>query len=173
MKIKCAFCGCTTDKPTGHVNRSRAHGAPVYCGRQCAGSARRAWKPDAQKRSEKQAYDITYREKNSERIKERKRAYHKRTYDPILAASVRKQRSQFHAEYCRRPEYKKWKQEYDRKYRASKEYAEFAGAFLLLQDIEREIAQRATKYEIYLASNRLNKALKRRRDYGRIDSSEP
>lgn len=173
MKIKCAFCGCTTDKPTGHVNRSRARGAPVYCGRQCAGSARRAWKSDAQKRSEKQAYDITYREKNSERIKERKRAYHKLTYDPISAAYVRKRRSHLHAAYCRRPEYKQWKQAYDRQYRASKEFAEFADAFLLLQDIDREIAQRATKYEIYLASNRLNKALKRRRDYGRIDSSEP
>ncbi len=72
-----------------------------------------------------------------------------------------------HAEYIRSPRYRKWKARYDRQYRAHKEFGPFAEAAILLNDLQAEILSRASRYEIDLASNTLNKKLQRRRDYER------
>lgn len=40
-EIECAHCGERSIKQSGHVNRSRKIGAPVYCGRTCSSLARR------------------------------------------------------------------------------------------------------------------------------------
>lgn len=52
-----------------------------------------------------------------------------------------------HVEYCRRPDYRAKKREYDRRLRA-REYATFADAHMLLVDIEREVRSRITDYDI-------------------------
>jgi hypothetical protein len=136
-----------TDKPSGAVNRAREAGLRLFCGRKCSGLARRKHKTKAQKKEEKRLYDIEYRKQNLATIKAKKHAYFVRTYDPAKAAVERKRRAKKHVEYCRRPEYRAWKREYDRRYRAS-EYGPLADAYLLAIDLNREIKSRSTNYEI-------------------------
>lgn len=171
--IQCASCGKTCEKSASHYNRAMKMGANLYCGKVCAGRGRRVAKTAAQKKEEKRLYDMQYREKNQARIQQNKAAYFKRTYDPVVAAVARKERSADHAEYCRRPEYVVWKREYDQKYRARKEYGDFWQSFLILRSIEKEVAERATKQEIAAANGTLNKAQTRKRDYERTYSNQP
>jgi len=162
MKILCAHCGKKTEKPTGHVRRSRKDGLLLYCGRTCSGLGRRKGKTKAQKVAEKRLYDMAYRAKNLERIKSKKRAYFQRTYDPKKAAVQRKKRMHLHVAYCRQPRYKAWKRGYDQKCRAMK-YGPFAEAYLLAVNLNREIKSRTTNYEIRLENQTLNKKQARTR----------
>lgn len=173
MQIMCAHCGKAAEKSAGAVNRARKVGLSLYCDRTCAGLGRR--KPPKsieQKKAEKRVYDAARREALVDQIKAAKREYHKRTYDPVVAAAVRKLRMPHRVEYCRRPEYREWKREYDRTYRANKEYGEFADCFLLVMDIRAECLSQMTDYEIRLEKGTLNKRQQRRRDYDRFDSEE-
>ena len=113
----------------------------------------------------KAEYDAKRRIELADHIKTQKAAYFQRTYDPDKARVERKERAAQHAEYCRQPEYRKWKSQYDRKHRANKYFGEFAEASLLLNDIEREINSRASRYEIYLQNGILNKIQQRKRTY--------
>jgi len=135
--------------------------------------ARRKNKSEALRREEKRLYDIEYRRKNRASLKAKKAAYFKRTYDPQKAAVERKKRSSKHVEYCRRTEYREWKRQYDRRYRAEKEYGEFADCFLLVMDIRNECLSQQSDYEIRLSKGTLNKRLKRKRDYERSLRKEP
>ena len=162
MRFACAQCGELADRPAGHVNRSRARGDNLYCSRKCSGLGRRTNKTRAVRVAEKRLYDIRYRQLNATKRKIEKAAYHARTYDPEAAAIKRKQRMPYHVEYCRRPEYKKYKQKYDRK-RNEAAYGPAGEHWRLLQDLETEIRKRATKYEIYKANGTLNKKNERAR----------
>lgn len=173
MRFNCAHCGIAADRPSGHVNRSRAKGDNLYCGRVCSGLGRRASpKTPQQRKAEKRAYDIAYRNKNRAALRAKKAVYFQQTYDPAKAAVERKKRSASHSEYCRRPEYKMWKREYDRKYRAQ-EYGAFAEAFLVLQDLDRELDARADWYERASMKGTINKTLRRKRDYEQSVSRQP
>lgn len=163
VKCTCPYCEQEFIAATGRFSRAQQIGAPLYCSRECAGLVRRSYKAEEDRKAEKAAYDRKRREENAEKIKQQKAEYFKRTYDPIKAAVERKARIQRHIEYCRRPEYKEWKREYDREYRAKRLYGEFAEAFLTLQNVEQEILSRATRYEIDIANEKLCKAQKRRR----------
>ena len=163
MKFRCAHCGKTADKAAGHVNRARERGLNLYCGRRCSGLGRRTGKTKAQRKEEKRLYDIEYRAKNLETIKVKKRAYFQRTYDRKAAAEYRKQRMHLHVEYCRRPEYKAWKREYDRKYRA-KEFGAFAEAYMLTIDLNRAIKGVMTNEQIKWENGTANKAQFRKRE---------
>lgn len=163
MKFHCAHCGKATDRPAGHVNRSRAQGNNLYCGRRCSGLERRKPpKTKAQLVAEKRAYDMEYRQKNRALLKAKKAAYFRATYDPAAARIERKKRAAFHLEYCRRQSYKFWKREYDRRRRAQ-EYGPFADAWELTLELNREIKSRSTNYEIREANQTGNKAQKRDR----------
>ena len=162
--VKCSFCTTEFEKENGSINRARKDGKSIYCGRKCSGLARRLNKSDEQKKIEKASYDRMYRKKNNGILKVKKAEYFKRTYDPEKARIERKKRANFHTEYCRRPEYRKWKREYDRKYRAKKHYGEFWESFLLTLDIRTECLQNATDYEIRQANQTLNKAQTRKRN---------
>lgn len=170
--FQCAHCAATATTSSGAFNRANKLGAPLYCGKACAGIARRKFKSVEQRKAEKSAYDAARREALADQIKAAKRDYHKRTYDPVKAAAVRKQRMPHHVEYCRRPEYREWKREYDRTYRANKEYGEFADCFLLVMDIRAECLSQMTDYEIRLDKGTLNKRQQRRRDYDRFNREE-
>ena len=163
IEMACCHCGFTHLFEVSRVNRALSIGAPLYCGKECAGLARRTNKTPEQKRAEKAAYDASRRERLANQIKAQKSAHHRRTYDPIKAAQKRQERMPRHVEYCRRPEYVAWKADYDAKRRARQNFGEFADAFLLLQDVEREIECRATRYEVYQQNGTLNKAQTRRR----------
>jgi hypothetical protein len=163
MKYHCAHCGKTADRPSGHVNRARARGLNLYCGRRCSGLGRRQGKTKAEKREEKRLYDIDYRAKNLPVLKAKKHEYYKRTYDPVEAAKVRKTRMPLHVEYCRQPAYKAWKREYDRQHRAA-EFGEFSEAYMLTIDLNREIKGRKTNAEIKYENGCTNKSQRRERE---------
>jgi hypothetical protein len=167
IRVICAHCRKPTKKERGHLQRARRQGMKIYCGLRCAGLARRKPKKRKKQRAEeKRLYDIEYRRRNLALIKRKKRLYNLRTYDPVKAAKVRKQNMRRHVEYCRRPEYKRWKSEYDKKYRALKFFGPFAEAYLLLGELNKHIAERITDYETRQENDTGNKAQKRRRADG-------
>lgn len=169
---RCPQCFFTFQAQVGLINRAKKLGNPLYCGRVCSGLARRkadkltgdAWK------AHKAEYDRARRAALGEKLREEKRrAYHasiERNKDAVRAKQKahRQKIMARHVEYCRRPEYKEKKREYDRKLRAQV-YGPFADAYLLLQDIQSEIAQRATRQEIYEQNGTVNKTQKRKREY--------
>lgn len=166
--IWCAWCNEQAMKEAGEINRARRSGLYLYCSRACAGLAHRNQSPPTpeQKVAAKAEYDAEYRRKNRAMLQAKKRAYHLQTYDPEKAAEVRKQRMPLHVEYCRRPEYREKKAAYDRRNLAEKHYGPFAGAALALRDLEGEVADRMSRYEIYAANGTLNKVLQRRKADG-------
>lgn len=168
MKVKCHHCGKFVDKEPGAIARARKVGMKLFCNQRCFGLSRRKYKTKAQKKEEKRLYDVEYRTKNLAQIKERKRAYFQRTYDPEKAAIYRKANMQRHIEYCRQPEYKAWKSAYDSKRRAVLQFGPFWESFLMVLDLEKEISTRATKYEIGLTNGTINKAQIRRREYRQL-----
>lgn len=169
--VVCAHCRKRVQKEMGAINR--AGGGPMYCGRKCFGLSRRQYKTKAQLVEEKRLYDIQYRARNPGARKAQKAAYHKRTYDPVKAAEYRKTRMPAHVEYCRRPEYKRWKSGYDRKYRAKKDYGPFAEIAMLTVDLNREIKGRMTNHEIRWENKTSNKAQFRARAAQEEERSRP
>lgn len=163
--MKCAHCGAELVKTAGEINRAAKTGARLFCNMTCVGLAKRLQNPptEAQRKEAKRLYDAKRRKDKADEIRAKKAAYYQRTKDPEKEAARRKDRMHLHIEYCRRPEYRSWKQAYDQRHRAKKLFGEFAEAALLLQGIEREIDQRATRYEVYRTNGTLNKALTRRR----------
>lgn len=173
VKVLCRQCGSKFECATGAFNRAAKHGAPLFCSRRCAGLSRRKCKTAEQKRAEKAVYDKHRRSELADVIRAKKAEYHRRTYDPIVAAVKRKSRMPSHVEYCRRPEYREWKRGYDQKYRAALEYGEFADCFILMIDIRAEALAQMTDYEIRMSNGTLGKNQKRRRDYERLNSNKP
>lgn len=165
MKIICAHCGKPSDKLAGAVNRAKRAGLRLFCDRVCAGLGRRHGLSKAALIERKRLYDAGYREKNRGLLKVKKHAHFKATYDPAKAAIERKARMHLHVEYCNRPEYKAWKREYDRTYRAKADFGPFWEAALVLLDIENEVSSRMSRYEIYAANGLLNKSKQRKRAY--------
>lgn len=172
MKIVCATCGRSSEKPAGSVNRAIAKGAPLYCDRNCSGIARRKFKTQNQRKEEKRLYDIEYRRRNRDLLRAKKAEYHRRTYDPTQAATQRKKRMPYHVEYCRRPEYRQYKRSYDRQYRAKRNYGSLWEAFLLTMEIRDEVLRHSSDYEIRLEKGTLNKSVQRRRNYERTHSEK-
>jgi hypothetical protein len=166
--IVCEQCGSDALLEVGAVNRARKGGLRIFCGRKCAGMARRTNKTKAQKVEEKRLYDIEFRVKNRERIKREKAERFKRTYDPEKARVERRANMARHIEYCRRPEYKEHKRKYDRAYRAKSDYGEFWESFLLVMDIDKEVDSRMTDYEVRQINGTNGKTQKRRREYERL-----
>lgn len=165
--IRCAWCFAEALKEVGAVNRARAAGLWLYCDRACAGLARRQEKTASEKVAAKAEYDRQYRAANRAKLKAKKAVYFQATYDPKAAAIARKERMPRHVEYCRRPEYRKWKAEYDRQYLARKGFGDFSEAAILLNVLETEIRSRASWLEIAHAKGTINKHQNRRRDYDR------
>lgn len=165
VSCTCPQCGNGFPTDASRCTRAEKIGAPLYCSKECAGLARRRKNPpgEAERKAAKAEYDRQYREKNAAERKAQKAAYYQRTRDPVKEAEKRKARMHLHVAYCQQPEYKAWKQGYDLRYRAQKQFGEFAEAALLLQDIDREVEQQASRYDIYRANGTINKAQTRRR----------
>jgi hypothetical protein len=166
--IVCGQCGCDALLEAGAVNRARRRRMNVYCGRKCSGLGRRTNKTREQKIEEKRLYDMEYRAKNLADITRKKKEYFRRSYDPEKARIERKANMARHVEYCRRPEYKEYKRQYDRKFRAKSDYGEFWESFLLVMDLDKEVDSRMTDYEVRQINGTNGKTQKRRRDYERL-----
>lgn len=168
MEIRCPQCHTLFVTKTAYFNRATKIGAPLYCGKVCAGLARRRKNPPTaeERRIAKAAYDLE-RRNGAQRaeILAKKRSHYYANHERISTqlAAYRAAHMDRHVEYCRQPEYRAWKSVYDRRRRAEKDFGEFSEAALLLADVEREIAERASKYEIYLTNGTINKAQQRRR----------
>lgn len=173
MECVCPHCGATFIGRVGDVNRATKAGKPKYCGRECAGIARRNGKTGEEKRAEKAAYDKARREALHHRLRAEKAAYYQRTKDPAKEAAKRKERMPKHIEYCRRPKYREWKRKYDEVYRAKTEYGEFWESAILALEIRRTCLELSDDTEIRRQNGTLNKHQTRRRDYDRTHSNKP
>lgn len=165
MGSNCDYCGKPSKQHVGAINRARRKGLPLYCDKICSGFARRKNKTTAQKKAEKSAYDRKLRSEHPAALKIRRAVSHKKNYDPEKAAVKRQEHMPRHIEYCRRPEYRAWKHEYDQKYNMERVYGPFWGAARLLTTLEAEIKSRASNYEIDVQNGTINKTLKRKRAY--------
>lgn len=162
--MKCPQCQGEFAPKTSRANRAAKLGLPLYCGRACAGLARRRKVPltEAERKAAKSTYDAQRRIDKAEEIKAYKAAHFKLTYDPVKAAEERKKTMARHVAYCRTPEYKAKKSEYDKR-KKFEAYGAFADAARLLEEVEREISARATRYEIYIANGRYTRSAQQRR----------
>ena len=140
----CQYCGKVVRQSQSSIRRAIREGKSLYCDRACAGMARRI--PVDQKKEAKRLYDARRRVERAAEISAQRAVYFQRTYDPIKARERRRANMGQHVEYCRQPEYRAYKKDYDRQLRAA-EYGEYAEAYLLLLDLEREIRSRASSYE--------------------------
>jgi len=160
MKCNCKYCGKEIEKTIGHYNRAKKMNMSLYCNQICFGMDRRKNYSIEEKKRLKAEYDRKNRKEYSDKIKAEKAAYFKRTYDPIKAAIIRKERMPKHVEYCRKPEYKAKKKDYDQKHRAQINYGEFWESSIILEKLEAEIG---SKIEANILNNTYNKSLKRKR----------
>lgn len=173
VAIICDHCGVTAYKEAGGVNRSRGKGAPIFCSKECSGAHRRIERSTDEKKALKAEYDRKRRAELGDAYREEKRQARLRLLakNPQLVRAREKAhrdaRKQQHVEYCRRPEYRKWKAQYDQKYCARKGFGDFGEAAIILNQLIAEISTRATRTEIYRANGILNKHQERRRDYER------
>lgn len=170
-KPLCKYCGKPTHQSWGAINRALKLAKPIYCNKICAGLGRRTGKTPEEKKAEKRLYDMNYRATNPT-LKSRRAAYYQRTKDPVKEAEKRKVRMPKHVEYCRRPEYKAWKKDYDKRFLAKKKYGEFAEAAILLNELESEVNTRSEdRFQRYAMNGILNKKQTRRREYERLNSN--
>jgi hypothetical protein len=170
LGLVCAHCGAALHKSASAVNRAARINANLYCDRKCAGMARRrkVQLTDAERKEAKRLYDAQRRAQKHAELCAKKRAHYAANRERLKAEHTeyrnRPENIARHNAYCRRPEYVAEKREYDRKRRAVKRFGEdFGDAFLVLQDLEREIDARASRYDIYMANGTLNKAQLRKR----------
>lgn len=169
----CPQCGDRFAVETGRANRADKIGAPLYCGKVCAGLARRGPpKSVEQKKAEKAAYDREYRQRDPEGMRIYKALYYRETCDREKERAVRQARMPQHVAYCRRPEYRAKKHEYDAKRNAS-EYGEYAETWRLLLDLEKEIRSQASAYERRVANGYYTRnAQKRRRELWQLRKTQ-
>ncbi len=173
VPVVCAFCSNISSKEARTVNRARANNLPLYCNRTCAGLARRKGKTELQRKSEKAIYDKGYRAKLEAEIKARKAEHYRLHHDRAKEKAYRQASKQQHLEYCRTPEYRASKREYDKVYRAKKDYGELWECAILVNQIRDKALELAGgDYEIRLANGTLSKNQKRKRAYERLNRED-
>lgn len=149
ISFVCAACGHVGEKSASAIRRAKKVGqTKLYCNRKCAGVGRRTdTRTLEEKRAAKSAYDRAYRERPGRREQERtyNAAWYQANKDREREREIRQANMPRHVEYCRRPEYRVKKVSYDLQRRASV-YGEFAEAYLILLELQREIRQRAPSY---------------------------
>jgi len=130
----CPICNEPFKKSLGHYNRAMKNGLRVFCDKDCAGIARR--KSVEEKKKVKAAYDKKIYN-TPERQAARKR-YFQNSYkrNPEKYKAIRRAKYPKHLEYLRRPEYKKYKKEYDVKYLAKKDFGIYWESAILLKELE-------------------------------------
>lgn len=169
--VSCAWCGKISQYETGHINRAKKNGNKLYCGKECSGLGRRSGKDLEEKKEAKRLYDIEYRAKNKELLKVKKEIYYQTPAGRDTQKRNRDKMKEYHRKYIQTPEYKSWKREYDRKYLGKKEYGEFWESYILINDLDREVNSRITDYDCRVLNDTLNKRLKRKREYERLNSN--
>lgn len=167
--VKCDYCGDSFEKENPAINRAKREDKNIYCNRKCSGLGRRINKTLKQKVSEKQEYDMQYRAKNKESLREKKALYGRSKAGKATQKRARIKGKAYHAKYIQSDRYVEWKKEYDRTYRAKKDYGEFWECQILRLEIEEEVEKTQSDYEVRLENQTLNKSQKRKREHERIN----
>ncbi len=172
-EIECPACGQRSLRTVSDINRAAKDGLRIFCNRECAGVGRRVESPVSPRnpnwKAMKKEYDKKYRQQNIEKLKREKKEYYART-GPLRRdkeREARKKRMPMHVEYCRRPEYRIKKKDYDLDRRA-KAFGEFSESYKILLEIQKEVLSRVTRAEIGQQNGTINKSTKRKDEYGRI-----
>ena len=159
----------------GAYNRAMKINSPLYCSQKRCGIARR--KSDKEKKRLKAEYDKNRRTEKAEELRAQKKAAYA-LWGPQHRDKERENRKRNmpkHIEYCRQPEYKEKKKDYDRKVRVA-QYGEFAESYELLEELVKEIKrQMPDRFERYAQSGRqqwnpINQQRRRYARASRIDS---
>ncbi len=163
MKTNCSYihCGKEIDKPIGEINRAKKRNGKIFCNLQCAGAGKRLNRSEEEKKLIKADYDRKFRELNADKIKLAKHEYFKKTYNKEAAAIERKKNMPRHVEYCRRPEYKEKKKQYDKIHAAKRFYGEYWESALIIDSIEELIDDK----EVRQINNLHNKTQKRKQKW--------
>lgn len=169
MEIICPQCNKKVQKKTGSVNRAIKIKAPIYCGKKCSGLARRKNRTVEEKKKIKSEYDKIYRKKNANKIKERNRLYDSSPLGRAMQKRNREKFKQYHLEYCRTPEYRKYKRDYDHKHHLKNKYGEFWEAASILVKLNSILPSKTIKYNQGI----INKTQKRKRKWQNRKNSPP
>lgn len=163
---RCFYCGSLLHKSAGHINRAKKLGAKLFCNQKCSGLASRTSETQEEKKIIKSWYDAFIRESMTDRQKaldkKRRHEYFKKQYaaHPEKYREERRRKQAAHNEYCRRPEYKKYKKGYDQQHRAKKRYGRYWESMVALVNLQTVVDNRQAKADqkIY------NKQQKRKRN---------
>lgn len=155
MGQTCPYCKKELTVGIGYINRANKLGVPIYCNRICSGLARRTTREE--KKAVKKAYDKIYHK--TEKRKESARRYNQTPAGRAMQKRNREQQKTQHLEYCRTPEYRAWKKEYDQLHVAKKHFGEYAESSLLLEKLSAMIDNRLAKQ----IKGTINKSRKRKR----------
>lgn len=151
INIECSHCGKTIKKSIGHINRAKKIGLKLFCNKRCFGLSRRSNETIKERKFIKAIYDqlltLSMTEEDGELELLQKMVYFQMDYaaNPEKYRKERRRKQASHNEYCRQPEYKKWKKEYDEKYRAKKSFGAYWEAAILLKNLDNEIDYRESK----------------------------
>lgn len=152
-------------------NLSKGVTKHVFCSLMCSGKFRAIGKDEIKKRhaeylKNKMANDPIFREK---RLNRKRQYYQERKIEIEKKMKMKRTTPEYKAErakYLASEKYKKYKQKYDRIHRCKKKYGEFWESASILIDMENEIKNKMSKYEIRLINGTINKALNRSRNEG-------
>lgn len=168
ITLNCPVCKKDYDKRLAYHNVAIKRNAKEYCSHNCFGVGRKLefdkhLKTPEQLKAEKAEYDREFRKKNAERLKKEKADFFQKDYkaNPEKYKAIRQKRMPQHVEYCRQPEYKAKKVEYDKEHRAKKNYGEYWEAHLLTDKIASLIDNREIKQQQGLT----NKTKKRKQEW--------
>lgn len=161
VKIKCDYCGKEIEKYIGYVNRAKEEGLRQFCDKKCAGLGRRSNETEEEKKLIKYFYDAFRAIVFEKKFKKQNAEYFRKDYaaNPEKYRAQRKAGQEKHNEYCRQPEYKKWKQEYDKKYRAKKIYGKLWESAIALNELAKVVDNRQAKQD----QKTINKTQNRKR----------
>lgn len=159
MEAICKHCGIVFEKRAGHLNRANKLGVPVFCSMEHFMESRRIERTTEEKKAIKKAYDKLY--SKTEKRKASARKYNQTPAGRARQKRNREQQKDAHLEYCRTPEYRAWKKEYDSLYTAKKSFGVFAEASLLLEQIAAIVDNR----EANKLKGTYNKTQKRKRSW--------
>lgn len=174
MKVKCAYCGMSTDKSIGHYNRAMKLGAKLYCNHKCFGLDRRGNETEEEKREIKSWYDMFIRESMTDDERDiyilNKALYFFLDYreNPEKYKLRRQEKMPRHIEYCRQPSYKEKKHKYDVERNAKNTYGEYWEAAVILNELEKMVDNRLAKAQNGL----INKSKKRKRLWQKMQAKQ-
>jgi hypothetical protein len=154
MILNCNYCNKqfrVKENNIGQRKRSIRLGLPIYCSRKCAWIGRRTNETEEEKKTYKKWYDLFIRVSMTDDERDldtlQNMVYFQLDYaqNPDKYREERQRRMPSHIEYCRQPEYRKYKKEYDEKHRAQKLFGAFWECAIILKNLDNEIDYRESK----------------------------